>query len=249
MQNNKLPSVSVIIPTLNAGESIEIAIRSVLQQKYPSLELIVIDGGSVEQEIQRILQYKESISYFISEKDKGIYSAINKGIEASSNEWIYVLGADDRMASHDVISGMLCKAQSDTKLIFGNIQNENKRNPLVPSEFKSSFGNKIFCRNTLHQQGVFYHRSLFDSEVFNEERKVLADYELHLKLFLNKTKAIYRPMTVAVCSAAGVSKKFNWKLYKEEIDIKRMLLPLPLYGVSIVWIVAKYLIKKVIITK
>jgi Glycosyltransferases, probably involved in cell wall biogenesis len=240
-------SVSVIIPTFNAGEEdIENAIQSVLQQDYPSIELIVIDGDSDEKGIQPILKYKEYLSSFISEKDKGIYSAINKGIKVSKNDWIYVLGSDDRLASSDAISGMLHLVPSDARLIYGNILNINRQNRLVPSEFRCSFGRKILYRNTLHQQGVLYHRSIFQTETFNENRNVLADYELHLKLFRNKTKAIYSPVTVAICNATGVSKKFNWKLYKEELDIKRSILPFPLYCINIAWILTKYLIKKVI---
>lgn len=244
MSHNIPPSISVIIPTLNAGECIERAIQSVLIQNHPAVELIIIDGGSVDEEYRRIQKYKDSIHYFSSEKDRGVYSAINKGIRVSSGEWIYILGSDDMLAASDTLSQMLSTTNQDAKLIYGNVRNINKNHRLVPSLFVSRFGQGLLWRNTLHQQGVLYHKSLFESDEFNENRKVLADYEMHLKLFINKTMAISCPVTVAISNATGLSKCFTLELYKEELDIKRHLLTTPLYCINFIWTLIKYITKK-----
>lgn len=240
----KEPSISIIIPTLNAGISIDAAIKSVLQQNYSAIELIVIDGGSNEKELQRLIKYQNSINYFVSEKDTGVYSAINKGIRASKNDWIYILGSDDRFATSDVLTRMLSVTQPNTRLVYGDVQNANQKHLLIPSNFSNRFRYGLLWRNTMHQQGVFYHKSLFETELFNEERKVLADYEMHLKLFQSKTQAIYNPIVVAISNATGLSKQFNWDLYHEELVIKRDCLPSPFYWINIPWIVAKFVIKK-----
>jgi glycosyltransferase involved in cell wall biosynthesis len=90
-----MPRISIIIPTLNQGQYIESAIRSVLHQKYDNLQLIIIDGGSTDVTNEVILKYKNNISHYISEKDSGQTEAINKGIKLADGDIVTWLNSDD----------------------------------------------------------------------------------------------------------------------------------------------------------
>ena len=87
--------ISIITVCLNAVETIETTIRSVLQQTYKNVEYIVIDGGSTDGTLQIIEKYRNDISILISEKDEGIYDAMNKGIELARGDYIGIINADD----------------------------------------------------------------------------------------------------------------------------------------------------------
>jgi glycosyltransferase involved in cell wall biosynthesis len=90
-----LPRISIITPSLNQAEFIEQAISSVLQQEYPNLEYIVIDGGSTDGSVDVIRKFQSSIAYWVSEKDRGQAHAINKGLERATGDIIGYLNSDD----------------------------------------------------------------------------------------------------------------------------------------------------------
>ncbi|MBL8061022.1 MAG: glycosyltransferase [Chthonomonas sp.] len=94
-QNKGLPKISVITPSFNQGEFIEETIQSVLNQRYPNLEYIVIDGGSTDQTVSILERYRDHFAYCVSEKDNGQTDAINKGIEKATGDIVAVLNSDD----------------------------------------------------------------------------------------------------------------------------------------------------------
>ena len=89
------PRITIVTPSFNQGQFLEETIRSVLLQGYPNLEYIIIDGGSNDNSIEIINRYKNWISYWISEKDRGQAHAINKGIDRSTGEVLAWLNSDD----------------------------------------------------------------------------------------------------------------------------------------------------------
>ncbi len=240
--------VSVIIPVFNAAGTLREAIESVLLQSFSATELIIIDGGSTDGSLEIIKYFEKQIAYFISERDSGVYEAMNKGIEKSKGEWIYILGADDELNSTEVLEVVMRQRRPEVKLIFGNVINTGRQHNRVPQFHKSSFGSGILWRNTLHQQSVFYHRTLFDQHLFNPKYKVLADYAFHLHIYKDKISHEYLDITIAKCEARGLSKKFEWSLYAEEIQMKRDLeTRYPLIARLWVrpWALAKFIFKKI----
>ena len=93
--NKQLPKISVITVVLNNKSTIEETIKSVLNQKYPNLEYIIIDGGSTDGTLDIINKYNEQIDYLKSEKDLGIYDAFNKGLKIASGDLIGFINSDD----------------------------------------------------------------------------------------------------------------------------------------------------------
>ena len=117
-----LPKVSIITVVYNNQEQIQGAIQSVLKQDYSNIEYIVIDGNSNDGTISAIEEYLDQIDCFISSPDKGIYDALNKGIELSTGEIIGILHSDDLFADESVVSDMVAAMEmQEAEFIFSDL--------------------------------------------------------------------------------------------------------------------------------
>ena len=170
------PAISVIIPVFNAKRTLANALQSVWQQTYPAHEVLVIDGGSTDGTIELIQANQSRINYWISEPDRGVYDAINKGIRKATGDWIYILGSDDVMASKDFFEVISEHLNASVSLVFGSVQNVNIRQSMVPEMHISSMRPLIYLKNTLHQQSAFYRKRILINEAIDESISVLADY-------------------------------------------------------------------------
>jgi glycosyltransferase involved in cell wall biosynthesis len=138
-----LPKISIIIPNLNYGMYLEECLNSIINQKYPYLEIIVIDGGSTDNSLQIIEQYKKHLFYSISELDNGQSDAINKGFNIATGEYIYYLNSDDCLlpgALNKIFKNHHFKFQDFiySKVIAGeNINKAKQVNAKFISKFKS----------------------------------------------------------------------------------------------------------------
>lgn len=104
MNKNKYPKITVVTPSFNQVDYIEDCIQSVLNQNYPNLEYIIIDGGSCDGTINVIEKYKKHITFFISERDTGQYNAINKGFNHASGKYLTWLNSDDMFKKNTLLN-------------------------------------------------------------------------------------------------------------------------------------------------
>jgi len=237
--------VTVVIPCFNSGEDLRSSINSVLQQTYSKIELIVQDNKSTDPTTVSILKEYQNQCAIVVEKDNGIFDAFQKGIEKSKGEWIYLMGADDQLAAENVIEKLMrYDFGNQYDIMLGNVQNIVSVSHWIPTTFKSSFHWKIYWRNTVHQQGCLYRKKIFQTHILNNSFKILSDYYLHLQLYRGKYKALDTPLTFAVCKANGLSKKFTWNLYREEMKIKLSLMPFPLNMMAASLSLVKFALKK-----
>lgn len=188
-------------------------VQSILLQTYQSYEVWIIDGDSTDGTKEFLQSLKLPFNY-VSEEDSGIYDAMNKGIRKARGEWLYFLGTDDVFSNETVLQKVFQESIQDKQLLFGEIEYQNGL------KFKSSFSRLLWYKNTLHHQSVFYRRSLFSKTSYDTNFKILGDYQLNLKLFKSKVAFKQLRVVVAICGEEGVSKNYNWSLYKEEIRLK-----------------------------
>ena len=218
------PLVSVIIPTHNAAATLRAALESVVNQLYLKIEIIVVDYQSTDATKEIVASYPSV--RFVSESEKGIYQAMNSGIAQANGEWIYFLGADDLLYNNLVFRELFKqKIPENTGLILGKVENIGAQHSLVPTIYQNKFSSGLYWRNILHHQGILYHKRVFDTYQFNTKYKILADYELNLRLFLADTKAYHSQLFIAKSFAGGISKQFTHALYDEELAFKNELLP------------------------
>lgn len=112
--------ISVITVCYNTASTIEKTILSVLNQTYPDIEYIIIDGGSTDGTIDIIKKYVDKIAYWISEQDDGLYDAMNKGIRIASGDYINFMNAGDIFTSSDVVESIFSNELEDADIIYGN---------------------------------------------------------------------------------------------------------------------------------
>ncbi|MEL7633367.1 glycosyltransferase family 2 protein [Sporomusa sphaeroides] len=220
-----LSKVSVITVCYNSAKTLEDAIGSVVNQTYPNLEYIIIDGGSTDGTVDIIKKYKEKISYWISEPDEGIYDAMNKGLKRATGEWVYFLGSDDYLVSdHSFTDIFLTRSELDEfSVICGKvIKYDSKLDygyvcPPKPLTYED-------CRRGVMppHQGMLMKRYLIeDYGGFSLEYKIAADLDLFIKFIASNQKIIFIDKVVACFSEGGMSSSFEnkMKLVRERRNI------------------------------
>lgn len=183
---NSSPFVSIIVATYNAQNYLEATIKSIVNQQYDDYELIIIDGGSNDATLDIIKQYTTQISVSISEVDKGIYDAWNKGIKASKGEWICFLGAGDLLSPNALseYKKIIQNYQGANPLeyISGKITLINKNNKPLRTIGKAwnwkAFKNYMCVAHvaSLHSRNLYEKYGLY-----NLEYKITGDYEFLLR--------------------------------------------------------------------
>jgi len=150
------PIITVITVTKNDAQGLEETILSVLNQTYSNVEYLIIDGGSTDETLDVLHKYDHAIDYWVSEPDRGIYDAMNKGLRASTGNWINFLNAKDRFCSSDTIQAIASNyLQSDAKFIYSDV--------LLAGSSKKETMVRHICnheRLIINHQASIYHKSL-----------------------------------------------------------------------------------------
>ena len=178
----KLPKISIITTTLNTGKTLEACILSVVNQTYLNKEYMIIDGLSTDGTLGIVKKYADIYPYikWISEQDEGIYEAMNKGIDLSSGEWIYFLGADDSFYSDSVLDDIFNQEDiPDFDIIYGNVQWGS-----AAREYDGPFTKLDLLRKNICHQAIFTRKSVFDKiGKFDTNYKIVADWVFNMKWF------------------------------------------------------------------
>jgi glycosyltransferase involved in cell wall biosynthesis len=203
--------VTVITVCYNAAKTIEKSIQSVLEQTYNDLEYIIVDGNSKDQTLQIVSKYNNRISKIVSEPDKGIYDAMNKGIALSSGSLIGLLNADDVYAHPKIIKNLVNQIQlTGADSIYGDleyIKNDKVFRYWQSGKFSSP---NLFKWGWMPPHPTFFVRKEVYSKlgVFNLDFKIAADYELMLRfLYKNQISVTYLPEVVVKMMVGGESNK------------------------------------------
>lgn len=168
------PVISIITISYNAVSSIEQTILSVINQTYPNIEYLIIDGGSTDGTVDIIKRYEDKISYWVSEPDKGIYDAMNKGIEVATGEWINFMNCGDSFYNENNIKNIFSHPISNTiKVIYGNVVLKNTDK--VQMQKASTISNLSYMMPFCHQSS-FIRSEIAKENKFNLKYKIAADY-------------------------------------------------------------------------
>ncbi|WP_270569797.1 glycosyltransferase family 2 protein [Bacteroides eggerthii] len=182
--------ISVVTVCYNAADTIEKTMLSVLNQTYHDIEYIIIDGGSTDGTVEIIRKYADRIAYWVSEPDKGIYDAMNKGIKVATGDFLFFLGADDILIIE--ISAIIGKLCCNT-ILYGGVELKSSGKIL-----HTKFSQYSLVRNNVPHQGIFYPRSLFLMFTYDTNYKIYADWLLNIQcLYLNvPAKKIDEPIVL-----------------------------------------------------
>lgn len=214
--------ISIITVSYNCCNNIENTIRSVLSLKFPNIEYIIVDGGSNDGTVDIIRKYSNMISYFISEPDKGIYDAMNKGINKAKGDWVYFLNSGDFFVSDDVF----------LDINFEEYYNDSKKCGIIckVKVFKEQ-GIVDFCsstpfyRNNKHNtysmgfshQGVLIKTKLARLFMFDIKYKLCADFDMMMRLHTSGYQFIEINKVICIVEGRNGASSANRKLqFKEE---------------------------------
>jgi len=207
--------VSIITATYNSIRTLEDTIKSVLQQTYPDIEYIVVDGASSDGTLELIRQY-ESAFYgrmkWISEPDVGIYDAMNKGIRMATGDVVGILNSDDYFTGRDVIERMAGSFTDDVDAVYGDVHfiHDGRPEKCVRYYSSKSFRPKWLRFGFMPAHPSFYcRRRVFDSVgLYKTDYLIGSDYEMMVRLFMvHHIKAGYIPMDFVTMRTGGASTR------------------------------------------
>lgn len=196
--------VSVITVCFNAEKTIEQTIKSVLQQTYKNIEYIIIDGNSQDKTVDIIKKYQDSIAYWISENDSGIYDAMNKGIRVSTGDIIGIINSDDWYDLNAIENVVNIFINEKADVVYGDMillyengfRKRNKTEELESLAYKMSISHPT----TFVNRNIYIKYGLFDTHY-----RIAADYDLMLRLYHNGVVMKSCSEVIAYFRMSGVS--------------------------------------------
>lgn len=219
--------ISIVTVVYNCVNTIQGCIESVLNQDYDNVEYIIIDGGSKDGTVDVIKQYESRIARFVSEKDKGIYDAMNKGVKLATGDVLGILNADDFFYSTDTLSkiaqAFIKNPELDATIADIVFVNEENTRVLRHYNAKKWRPTKFAWGFMPPHPSFFCKRHLFETlGYYKTDYKIAADYELLIRfLYVNKIKYRYLHMITTRMRMGGVSTKNLNSILTLNKEIKR----------------------------
>jgi len=204
--------VSIITVCRNAENTIENTIKSVISQTHPDIEYIIIDGKSEDTTVSVINKYIDKVGFFISEKDSGVYNAMNKGIRAATGDILFFLNANDYLYDENVVKDMVnFFKKSKAEIVFGNIQFLDENGKIKENRDYSTVDKLFLTSECVCHQCIFYKSSVFEKcGLYNENYKIAADYDLNLNAIIkNRLKTCYYERRISKFTLGGFSNSDN----------------------------------------
>lgn len=171
---------TIITINYNNGKELRRTIESVINQTLTDFEYVVIDGGSTDDSVSIIKEYADRIDFWISERDKGVYNAMNKGLSHAHGEYVNFMNSGDSFYSPTVLEEIDSEI-GDADILFGNVCNSlsGRRYGGIKADSEVTFltlKKEIICH-----QGTFYRRTIFERHPYDESLKLIADWKVNVQ--------------------------------------------------------------------
>ena len=241
--------LSIIIATLNSAETLQRCLNSIKMQTYRNIEVIVIDGKSKDNTIGIIKSNNLTITKYISEPDRGIYDAWNKGITYATGDWIFFIGSDDELHNQHSISDIfkiIKNIKNKTVIVYTKVLfiKKNEHNICLGKPWKEieKLMNSYMC---IPHNGVFHHHTVIKKYGFDSNLKIAGDYKLLMQSLKESTPLFVDNIIIANQFYGGISsiRKNRIKIFNEYRKVQLELgLPITFawmisYIKSIIWTV------------
>lgn len=213
-----MPKLSIITINFNNAGGLEKTIKSVISQSFNDLEFIVIDGGSTDTSVEILKKYSNKINHWVSEKDKGVYNAQNKGIDAAHGEYCLFLNSGDYLVNEKVLSKVFSNNLSED-IVYGNMKVDWNNGKITTEKMPDKITFSHMFRDTVWHPVSFIKKLLFTRYgKFNEMYRIVGDYEFFYRTIIeNKASTRHLSFPISVFVFNGLSSNpENKKLEREE---------------------------------
>ncbi len=234
------PLITVITVSYNSVSVIEDTIESVLKQTYPRIEYIIIDGGSRDGTVDIIRQYEKSISFWISEKDSGVYHAMNKGIDRATGEWLIFMNSGDRFYSETILSQVF-EHEYKSDIIYGAVELDYGFTKIIKRPYPLECLPLHMC---FSHQSCFVRTDLMKKTKFDTNYSIVADYAFFLEQYKKGNLFHQLPFTISTYdNVNGISSAPNIKVLVRHLN---ELQRIEEFHGSIYFEILKFLVKRMI---
>jgi glycosyltransferase involved in cell wall biosynthesis len=210
--------LSIITINYNNDDGLEDTFKSVFEQTFKDFEYLVIDGGSDDDSLNIIRNHEDKIDYWVSEKDKGVYNAMNKGIKVAQGDYLLFLNSGDYFYENVTLQEIIPSLQSNKDIYYGDIK-KKKGNRLSTKTYPEKLRFSFFYTGALCHQSTFIKKELFFKYfLYNEDYKIMSDWEFFI-FTICKENVSYQHIDRIICiyDFSGISsdKKFTDIALKE----------------------------------
>lgn len=219
--------ISIITVCYNSVETIRDTIESVLSQQYPDIEYIIVDGASKDGTLELISEYEGRISKVISESDKGIYDAMNKGVQAATGDFVGILNSDDVFAGSDVIQNLVAhlKNNPSADAVYADLVFVQRKEMDVVTRRYSSSGFspwKVRFGFMIPHPTFYARRELFEKYGnYKLGYRVSADFELMARFMSKGVKMVRHSAVMVKMREGGISTTGFWWRIHQNLEIVR----------------------------
>jgi glycosyltransferase involved in cell wall biosynthesis len=215
------PRISIITVTYNAAGVLEPTIQSIIRQTFPHYEYIIIDGGSTDSTVGIIRKYASHISYWVSEPDKGLYDAMNRGLQAARGEYVWFMNAGDKIYDQHTLAQLFTSSQKDADIYYGDAlfftqtgEITGLRSEVTPHKLPGNLNWK-----SLQYGMVVCHQSFIARKaiapLYDLSHPYCADVDWEIKCLKRAKKIVHTHLVLSRYLTGGFSKK---NLYQSLLD-------------------------------
>ena len=215
--------LSIITVNLNNRDGLQKTIDSVVAQTFKDFEWIVIDGGSTDGSKELIEQYADHFAYWVSEPDKGIYNAMNKGIKVAKGDYLQFLNSGDWLCDETVLERCLVSC-SEADVLYGNLYLLDGVN-VEPCVYPESLTLRFFVSGTLCHNATFIKRGLLQPVGYNEQLKLVSDWEFFLAQIMKNRVFVHINEFVVYYDMKGISTTNRELVDQEREKVIKQLVP------------------------
>lgn len=211
-----IPLVSIVTVCWNSAATIEQTIRSVMMQGYQNVEHIIVDGGSTDRTLDILKKYEDALEYYVSEPDRGLYFAMNKGLELAQGDYILILNSDDWYSPHCVETLVAAKFESGADFVSGMANYVDGRGNFIRCQPSFPYDDGVYFRMPLRHETMLVSRDLYERfGPYDTRYFINADRDLTTRMYADGVSHFEAPKPVMFFRDTGVSSTNMGKLYGE----------------------------------
>ena len=201
--------ISIITASYNSGKTIRHTVESVLRQTYPDFEYIVVDGGSTDNSIDIVKEYQVAFKgrlKWISEKDKGIYDAMNKALSMATGDFLIFMNAGDKFVAEFTVENAMRSVRDPKAVYYGDalfVDPTQRRSYIYGGPYSAY----TICSTNICHQSIFYPKAAYKNYSYDLKYRLFSDYAYNINLFAKRFKFVYLKDIVSVFRMDGLSSK------------------------------------------